>query len=239
MWATRLRCPSGAAYPQPSPPPRFCPCRRATPPSASGCSSPGAGAENCTTRLENAHRTVRRTVLYRLHPWVGREVFVHGATERANGVFRCTLDGADVTRSLEIPVWMFDRAVCVSEVRFAIEAFVDPKALGELSALLGHVLKTHAPPSNARLRDAYGASHDQNRGESHGAEDDGVGDRGAAQAVSRVATDGSVCRPAGDGGPRLARPSGGRAGDADRPDDAADARPCAGCGDADNSGGRP
>src|SRR5260370_33321478 len=43
MWATRLRCPSEAAYPQPSPPPRFCPCRRATPPSASGCSSPGGG----------------------------------------------------------------------------------------------------------------------------------------------------------------------------------------------------
>src|SRR5208337_3352958 len=43
MWATRLRCPSEAAYPQPSPPPRFCPCRRAKPPSASGCSSPGEG----------------------------------------------------------------------------------------------------------------------------------------------------------------------------------------------------
>ena len=31
MWATRLRCPSEAAYPQPSPPPRSCRCRRATP----------------------------------------------------------------------------------------------------------------------------------------------------------------------------------------------------------------
>src|SRR5580658_8875365 len=30
MWATRLRCPSEAAYPQVSPPPRSDPCRRAT-----------------------------------------------------------------------------------------------------------------------------------------------------------------------------------------------------------------
>jgi transposase len=53
MWATRLRCPSEAAYPQPSPPPRFCPCRRATPPSAFGCSSPGEGAENCKRSSRN------------------------------------------------------------------------------------------------------------------------------------------------------------------------------------------
>src|SRR5208337_4625159 len=53
---TRLRCPSEAAYPQPSPPPRFCRCRRATPPSASGCSSPGAGAENCKRSSRNRCR---------------------------------------------------------------------------------------------------------------------------------------------------------------------------------------
>jgi hypothetical protein len=40
---------------------------------------------------------------------------------------------------LEIPVWMFDRAVCVSEVRFAVDAFVDLEALGALSALLDQV----------------------------------------------------------------------------------------------------
>src|SRR5450631_1986909 len=60
MWATRLRCPSEAAYPQPSPPPRFCPCRRATPPSASGCSSPGAGAENCKKSSRNRCRPAPR-----------------------------------------------------------------------------------------------------------------------------------------------------------------------------------
>ena len=57
MWATRLRCPSEAAYPQPSPPPRFCPCRRATPPSAFGCSSPGEGAENWRSPRKSGRRS--------------------------------------------------------------------------------------------------------------------------------------------------------------------------------------
>jgi hypothetical protein len=144
----------------------------------------------------DAHRTERRDVLYPIHPWSGRDVFLDGATDKTNGVFRCTLDGSGIARSLEIPVWMFDRAVCVSEVRFAVDAFVDLEALGALSALLDQVLKTEAPSSNTRLRDAYGASRDENRGESHGAEDDGVSDRGAAQTLPRIPTDGSVYRPA-------------------------------------------
>ena len=64
----------------------------------------------------------------------------------------------------------------MSDVRFAVDAFVDLEALGALSALLDQVLKTSAPSSNARLRDAYGASRYENWRESHGAEDDGVGD---------------------------------------------------------------
>src|SRR5271155_3358242 len=59
MWATRLRCPSEAAYPQVSPPPRFYPCRRATRPSASGCSLPDEGAGNC-----------RRSSRNRCRPWL-------------------------------------------------------------------------------------------------------------------------------------------------------------------------
>jgi hypothetical protein len=99
---------------------------------------------------------VRRELLYRLHPWFGRDVFVHGATERANGVFRCTLDSSDIARSLEIPAWMFDCAACVSDVCIEAKPFVDLEALGALSALLDRVLKTDSPSSNARLRDAYG-----------------------------------------------------------------------------------
>jgi len=239
MWSTRdsagwaglsARCPHVHRFPSPSLPGR--------PPSARGSRAPDEGDARCTTTFKNAHRTERRDVLYPLHPWFGHDVFVHGATEKANGVFRCTLDGSDITRSLEIPVWMFDRAVCVSEVRFAVDAFVDLEALGALSALLDQVLKTNAPSSNARLRDAYGGSRDRNQGESHGVEDDGVCDR-AAQAVSRIPTDGFVHRSARGGGAGLARPAGGRAGDSNRPDDAADTRTCAGGFGADNGGGRP
>ena len=120
---------------------------------------------------------MRRALLYRLHSWFGRDVFVHGATERDNGVFRCTLDGSDIARTLEIPAWMFDCAACMSDMCIEADPFVDLEALGALSALLDQVLKTDAPSSNARLRDAYGVSRDQNRGESHGAEDDGVSGR--------------------------------------------------------------
>jgi hypothetical protein len=205
MWSTRMRCPHVHRLAAPR--------RRARPPWACDSRAPDEGVARCTTRCKNAHRTECRDVLYPLHPWFGRDVFVHRATDKANGVFRCTLDGSDIARSLEIPVWMFDRAVCVSEVRFAVDAFVDLEALGALSALLDQVLRTSAPSSHARLRDAYGASRDQNRRESHGAEDDGVGDRGAAQVVSRIPTDGFVYRPAPGGGARLARPAGGRAGE--------------------------
>jgi hypothetical protein len=83
----------------------------------------GADAACCTTRFENAHRTVRRELLYRLHPWFGRDVFVRGATGRGNGVFRCTLDGSDIARSLEIPSWIFDCAACVSDVRIDTKLF--------------------------------------------------------------------------------------------------------------------
>src|SRR4051812_42453085 len=68
MWATRPRCPSlsagQASYPQPGRRARRS-CSHARPPLASGLPTPGAGAEGCTTRLENAHGTVFRELLYR------------------------------------------------------------------------------------------------------------------------------------------------------------------------------
>ena len=132
-------------------------------------STQSAGSGDCTTRLKNAHRTVWREVLYRFHPWFGRDVFVHAMIERAGSVvFCCTLDGSDTTRWLEIPAWMFDRAVCVHEPCLASEPFVGVEALTALSALLDQAFKTTAPSSNALLSGAFGISHDQNRGESHG-----------------------------------------------------------------------
>jgi hypothetical protein len=85
------------------------------------------------------HRTVRRALLYRLHSWFGRDVFVHGATERDNGVFRCTLDGSGIARTLEFPAWMFDCAASMSDMCIEADPFVDLEALGALSALLDQV----------------------------------------------------------------------------------------------------
>src|ERR1044071_5211044 len=71
------------------------------------------GAWYCTTRVENAHGTGVREVLYRWHPWFGLDVRVHAAITKSDGVyFRCTLNGAEGARWQELPAWMFDRAAC-------------------------------------------------------------------------------------------------------------------------------
>ena len=66
---------------------------------------------HCTTRFENTHRTVLRRVFYPHHPWSGRQVCVHATIDKSDDVFfRCTLEGSEADRWLEIPAWMFDRA---------------------------------------------------------------------------------------------------------------------------------
>src|SRR4051794_39870016 len=87
---------------------------RTPPEPAGGSQARHAGAWYCTTRVENAHGTGVREVLYRWHPWFGLAVHVHAAATKADGVyFRCTLNGADGARWQELPAWMFDRAACV------------------------------------------------------------------------------------------------------------------------------
>ncbi len=189
-----------------------------------------AGGGNCTTKLKNAHKTAWRDVLYRFHPWSGREVCVHAMIERAGSVvFGCTLDGSDTTRWLEIPAWMFDRAVCPPEPCLASEPFVGVEALTALSALLDQAFKTTDPSSNAPLSGAFGISHDQNRGESHGSQGDNAGDHASARPAMRSAADGFV---QGRGSGRRERrtqvdgASGGRTGRADQHDDAAAPEAC-------------
>jgi hypothetical protein len=71
------------------------------------------GGSCCTTRRRNAHGTDVREVLYQWHPWTGRQVYIHEVVERAGcDVFRCSIAGSAADRWLEIPAWMFDRAVC-------------------------------------------------------------------------------------------------------------------------------
>src|SRR5450631_4478243 len=70
------------------------------------CPRPSACASDYTTRFENAHRSVLREVRYRHHPWFGRRVCIHGTVDKAEYVvFRCTLEGSQADRWLEVPAW--------------------------------------------------------------------------------------------------------------------------------------
>ncbi|UGY30418.1 hypothetical protein HU675_0051015 (plasmid) [Bradyrhizobium septentrionale] len=117
--------------------------------------------------FENVHRTVLREVLYRHHPWFGRRVCVHGAVDKADDVvFRCSLDGSQADRWLEVPAWMFDRTACPDAELLTAQPFVSIDALAALAALLDLALKDRTP-SAAPLSGASRGSHDQNRGATH------------------------------------------------------------------------
>jgi hypothetical protein len=97
--------------------------------------SPGIDAceTHCTTRFENAHRTVLREVLYRHHPWFGRRVCIHGAVDKDGFVvFRCTLEESQADRGLEVPAWMFDRTACPDPGLLAAQPYVSIEALAGL-----------------------------------------------------------------------------------------------------------
>lgn len=95
-----------------------------------------ACAPRCTSRRRNAHVTESRVVLYRWHPWHGREVFVFGAVAKGEQVvLRCALEPADLARPLEVPQWMFDAAACCRTTLTAAPS-VDIETLRELDALV-------------------------------------------------------------------------------------------------------
>jgi len=198
--------------------------------SARPCSKIGECACRCTTRFENDHRTVPREVLYPHHPWFGCRVFVHDAVDKDGFVvFRCTLEESQADRALEVPAWMFDRTACPGPGLLAAQPYVSIEALAALSALLDLALKDQTP-SAVLLSGASGASHDQNRGETHVTRDEKLGQRIAEQStIAPAASDRSVReRPAErhHRRARMAGAAGGGAGSAHEPDDAVDPRPC-------------
>ena len=84
-----------------------------TPP-ASDSQDWNVAAPRCRRRQHNAHVTERREVLYPWHPWFGMTVHVHQVVEKGLiGTLRCSVDGAASGRWLELPAWMFDRAICL------------------------------------------------------------------------------------------------------------------------------
>lgn len=111
-----------------------------------------AAGGGCTTRRENAHGTDFREVLYRYHPWFGREVGVHDAVAKSDGIYlRCAVAGGHGDRWLEVAAWMFERTSCPGDLRLTATPFVSLGALAELSALLDGALKTSMASSNAEL----------------------------------------------------------------------------------------
>src|SRR5258706_13209790 len=191
--------------------------------------APHAAARNCTTRFENAHRTVLREVLYRHHPWFGRRVCIHGTVDKAGYVrFRCTLEGSQADRWLEVPAWMFDRTAYPAPGLLAAQPYVTIEALAAVSALLDLALKDQTP-SAVLLSSASRASHDQNRGETHVTRDDKLRERVPTQSTTApAASDRSVQEWPVERRQRRARmagAAGGSAGSAHKPDDAVDPRP--------------
>jgi len=186
-----------------------------------GSSLPDAGGDDYTTKFENTHRIVRREVLYRLHPWFGRHVFVHEVVNRAaaSSVFRCTLDGSESERHLEIPAWMFDRAACAGDGRFALDPFVSLEALNVLSVLLNQLLKTVAPSLNVQYPGACGNSQEKNQGVTYDREYEDTADRKASQEGHRCQADRSVRERGGSRDAKLDRSARRSARVADRPDD--------------------
>ncbi len=128
-----------------------------------------AGGGHCTTRRGNAHRTEEREVLYPWHPWFGRLVHIHEVIEKTAGdVFRCSCDDEASGRLLELPAWMFDRAVC-APMQVCPLPFVGVAALSALQMLLSDLAGNQAVggSSNAPVPGAALGSHGQNRGEAH------------------------------------------------------------------------
>ncbi len=68
----------------------------------------------CTSRRRKTHKTEVRSVYYPWHPWYGRSLVIRELLVKGGlAVYRCCLEVDDsAAKSLEMPQWMFDRAIC-------------------------------------------------------------------------------------------------------------------------------
>ena len=183
-------------------------------------------APDCTTRRDNAHGIEAREVLYPWHPWCGRSVWVHEVICKAGAdALRCSLDGRETGRWLELPVWMFDRGTCVS-TRLVSSPWVDCAALLALKECLARASAGGlADPrsSNAAGSGAEMSSCNQTRG---------TLDATPAPSVSRPASRRRAARPlwssedaSPSAGADLAAATGRGPSDRDRVDGAPAQRP--------------
>ena len=95
-----------------------------------------ADVAGCTTEVHNTHKTGFRELEYRWHPWHAQRVAVRGESRRGSlVVLRCVRDELQGCRTLEIPEWMFDAAVC-GQMKSTELPHVDCAALLALKHLL-------------------------------------------------------------------------------------------------------
>jgi hypothetical protein len=110
-------------------------CRQAT----------GARGARCTSKQQNTHVTESRVVRYRWHPWYGRSVLIVSAfVKDGHAVYRCVLEGADDSRSFEVPQWMVDAAACC-RIALSLTPAVSCEALRELCRLITCTCRPDVP----------------------------------------------------------------------------------------------
>ena len=95
----------------------------------------------CTTTRCKPHGT-EVDICYRWHPWYGRTVQVVRSIAKQPGTVLQVCDGLKPERSLEIPVWMADSAICAL-MKFSKVPAVDAQALSALADLLDRRLYRH------------------------------------------------------------------------------------------------
>jgi len=108
-------------------------------------SAPDERGRGCTSRQTKTHITEKREICYPWHACYGQLVLIRKSNVRCDkAIFWCSIwrDGAQ--RSMEVPQWMFDRAVCCT-MRLADGPVVSCSALLELKELLQGAAVTADP----------------------------------------------------------------------------------------------
>jgi hypothetical protein len=95
-----------------------------------------AAGQHCTTKAHKTHKPETREVRYPWHPFHGREVVIQGQRNRRGLLMLiCTSEGDGNGAVMEVPIWMFDAAVCC-QFRSSSYASVNVGALRSLQSVL-------------------------------------------------------------------------------------------------------
>ena len=108
-------------------------------------SAPDERGPGCTSRQTKTHITETREVCYPWHPCYGQTVLIRKLFVRCgDAVCRCGIWRQGSRRSMEIPQWMLDRAICCT-MRLNQKPAVSYPTLLELKELLQRAAVTGDP----------------------------------------------------------------------------------------------